>query len=466
MNRKYVILLILGIVYSQLKGQSVELDTHFKLNYSCEVNNIITSLEPIVIQADGKIISGGQIRLKTKDESIQNNLFRLYPNGDIDKSFNIGKGLNSLVNFISLMPDNKILLCGYFSSFNGLPCRNIIQLNSNGTLDTSFNNSLYKDLAQVYSIAIQSEGKPIIYGSDSLLNPFVIRLNKDGSLDESFEKIIVDPFFESGKDLLITPQDDIFFLKVDSFHRKYIVKLNKNGKVDSSFKMDKQLRISFFRQFSLQGKDKLLIAGELTTFNDSLNKQLVRLNKDGKLDLAFKCPDELINNRNSGVFSNLVQSDDKIILCGLFRRFNGLDNTRLIRLHPNGEVDRTFELADGFEAEVKGVCNYFDSSIIITGNFKQFGIYNTCGIAKLNLKESGDDLDYVIYPNPSKDIFTIRANRTVTNIVVFDILGKEIIGIKPLTTKVNIDLTNQSNGIYLVKVFSATESKTQRILKH
>jgi hypothetical protein len=65
-------------------------------------------------------------------------LIRLLSNGQIDTSFNIGIGADSSVFSISLQSDEKIILTGNFSTFNGQPSNGVVRLNNNGSVDSTF----------------------------------------------------------------------------------------------------------------------------------------------------------------------------------------------------------------------------------------------------------------------------------------------------------------------------------------
>ena len=67
---------------------------------------------------------------------------RLNADGTLDTTFNPGgAGADAQVNGVVLQPDGKILIVGYFTSYNGngAASNNIARLNANGTLDTTFN---------------------------------------------------------------------------------------------------------------------------------------------------------------------------------------------------------------------------------------------------------------------------------------------------------------------------------------
>jgi hypothetical protein len=74
-----------------------------------------------------------------------------------------------------------------------------------------------------------------------------------------------------------------------------------------------------------------------------------------------------------------------------------------------------------------------------------------------------------IFPNPSKDIFTISlGNLSTKSIEVYDLTGK-LIATKPTLELTNnqttIDLTNTSTGVYFVKILTENSSIVKRIIK-
>ncbi len=53
-------------------------------------------------------------------------------------TFTTGTGAGSTVYTITLQPDGKILIGGYFTKYNGTTANRIARLNADGTLDTTF----------------------------------------------------------------------------------------------------------------------------------------------------------------------------------------------------------------------------------------------------------------------------------------------------------------------------------------
>ncbi|MEA4981187.1 MAG: T9SS type A sorting domain-containing protein, partial [Paludibacter sp.] len=61
-----------------------------------------------------------------------------------------------------LQEDGKIIVSGWFSSYNGVPVSRIVRLNTDGSLDNSFNSRGTN--GSVSAMALQKDGKVIIGG--------------------------------------------------------------------------------------------------------------------------------------------------------------------------------------------------------------------------------------------------------------------------------------------------------------
>ena len=87
-------------------------------------------------------------------------------------------------------PDGKIVIGGGFTTVNGASRYRIARLNSNGTLDTTFQNGMAGADSYVGCVAVDPAGKVLVGGQFSSMNSVgrtnVARLNSDGSLDTNF----------------------------------------------------------------------------------------------------------------------------------------------------------------------------------------------------------------------------------------------------------------------------------------
>ncbi|HNQ88226.1 MAG TPA: hypothetical protein PKM73_06410 [Verrucomicrobiota bacterium] len=91
----------------------------------------------------------------------------------------------------------------------------------------------------------------------------------------------------------------------------------------------------------VQGDGKTVVGGQFTQVNNTLRRRIVRLETDGAVDNTFDPGDGL-----DGWVSVLVlQPDGKILVGGDFERVGTSRRNSVARLHPDGSVDPTFEVA-------------------------------------------------------------------------------------------------------------------------
>src|SRR4029434_8943900 len=109
--------------------------------------------------------------------------------GSLDNSFNPGTGPDYGVTSVAVQPDGKVLIGGYFYNVSGTNRNGIARLNANGSLDNTFDPGGGSN-GGVKALALQSNGKVVIGGDFTTVNGtsrnHIARLNTDGSLDSSF----------------------------------------------------------------------------------------------------------------------------------------------------------------------------------------------------------------------------------------------------------------------------------------
>lgn len=119
-------------------------------------------------------------------------LTRFSQNGEADQSFylkDLNFGWDSKIRDIEILPDGKILATGGRDS--ALISFAVARLNSDGTFDTTFNQTGYRVDSFGYtspatSVAVQPDGKLLIATNNLNGEVSVVRLTKDGQNDLSF----------------------------------------------------------------------------------------------------------------------------------------------------------------------------------------------------------------------------------------------------------------------------------------
>jgi uncharacterized delta-60 repeat protein len=129
--------------------------------------NMVTDglIYSIVAQPDGKILIGGSFI--TINGVSRRNIARLNADGVVDATFSPRSGASSQVNAIVLQADGKIIIGGDFSTVNGIRRTRLARLNSNGSLD-DFNIDFFINpgfFSNVTTLVMQSGGRLLIGGN-------------------------------------------------------------------------------------------------------------------------------------------------------------------------------------------------------------------------------------------------------------------------------------------------------------
>ncbi len=160
------------------------LDTTFNPGSGANAN-VLTTLR---LSGDKTFIGGA---FTSYNSTSRVRVARVNKLGPIDTPFNPGSGVNGVVEASVVQPaDGKVIIVGNFTMYNGTSRNHIARLNTNGTLDTTFNPGTGAD-ADVKAVARQADGKILIGGTFTHYNAVVrnrlARLNTDGSVDMTFD---------------------------------------------------------------------------------------------------------------------------------------------------------------------------------------------------------------------------------------------------------------------------------------
>jgi len=248
---------------------------------------------------------------------------------------------------IALQPDGKILVGGSFGGLNGSNRPAIVRLNSDGSVDDSFNATFFDSSQSPFTsdIYVQTDGKILVGGAfrDPISGQFkfLVRLNPDGSLDSAFN--FVGGLGANSTVRKIVRQTDGRFLIGGNFttyngiSRNRVARLNADGTLDSSFNPGTGANGTVL-DIALQSDGKILIGGAFGTYNGAVLNRLARLNIDGSLDSTFYVG----AGADSTVYTIAPQRDGKILIGGFFANYNGTNSNRLARINADGSLDNTF----------------------------------------------------------------------------------------------------------------------------
>jgi uncharacterized delta-60 repeat protein len=194
----------------------------------------------IVQDSNGKYLVAGAFT--TYNGVTANRIARLNYDGSLDTTFNTLNGLGSVGYCVIALSSGKYMVSGAFTTFNGATANRIIRLNSNGSKDTSFVYGTGFN-QQIWSLIEQGDGKVLAGGIVSSYNGTackeIVRLNTDGTLDNTFS--IGTGLSTGGNiyDMKFTPEGKILigghFTTINGIPAKRMALLNSDGSVDTSF---------------------------------------------------------------------------------------------------------------------------------------------------------------------------------------------------------------------------------------
>ena len=326
-------------------------------------------------QTDGKVLVAGQF---TQMNGVRKNSFaRVNSDGTLDPTFDAGTGFNEEPWVLVVQPDGKILSVGQFSDYNGTAVTGIVRINSDGSIDNTF--TVTTDSRPMW-ISLQSDGKILICGFFDFVNGIartgVARLNADGTLDNAF-----NPVLGSGELTTIFQQADgkIMigggFSGVNGFNRANLARLNADGSLDQSFNAS----VGSIGRIVLQPDGKYLLALGLTP------SSLGRRNADGSADASFTPPAFTSSSSSETLIrSILLQPDGSMLVGGRFDTVGGAPRSNITRLTANGTLDTLF-MPSGANNRVMWLANDSAGKVLIGGYFSLIGGVTKPGIARLNI---------------------------------------------------------------------------------
>jgi len=335
------------------------------------VNNVQT----LDLQTDGKIIIGGEF---TNYDNISCGRFaRINTDGTLDQAFSSGSGANLTVHSTEVQSDGKIMLGGWFTSYNGVTRNRIARLNSDGSLDTTFDPGVGPSYI-VRTISVQTDNKVVIGGEfttvDTVGRNYIARLNSDGSLDTTFNPGLGADFRVYSS--LIQPDGKILiggmFDNYDGVARKSLARLDADGSLDLTFDPGvgpaATSGLTIVHDLALQTDGKIIVVGNFSTYNGASQNKIIRLNADGSVDPSFN----IGTGASNSIHSVNVRPNGKIIITGSFQSFNGTAIGRVARLNTDGSLDTEFMPVSGANGRVLTSKVQPDEKVVIGGEFDNF----------------------------------------------------------------------------------------------
>lgn len=405
----------------------------------------------VAVQSNHKVIVVGSFA-GFNGGSNGHGLARLNFDGSVDTSFNSGgSGFNAVVpaaESCAIQTDQKILIGGYmFTTYNGVACGKVVRLNTDGSIDPSFTFPSV-GFAYVRKIIVQTDGKILVLGSftGSLFAPAtnvqLFRVNADGSFDNTFTPSVAVSTGGTNcgncytgfamTNMVLQPDGKIIavgaFSSYNGLARTNIVRLTSSGAVDMTFNPSASTDRAILEVILEPMSNKLLVAGEFTSFSGTPVSKMIRLTTNGMLDTSFNIGSGTLDSTGSTIINNNIvvlkkQPDGKLITGGKFTSFNGITAGNITRIFgDNGIQSRGIET---WHSEPEIDINHSDANV-------------------------------KVYPNPSRDVFNIDLGKQAskfTEITVYNLLGSAIYKAHWVNDEINsVDLSGLPTGYYIARI--------------
>ena len=305
-----------------------------------------------------------------------------------------------------------MLIGGSFASVNGTNRNSLARLNSDGSLDSSFDvGSGTGGSGQVEAMAFQPDGKLMVAGNFNLFNgaalSAIVRLQTNGVLDMTFGVFFdscVDCGFPDLRGVGVLSNGTIMisgvFNRIETAHWNGLARLNPDGGLDITFNppvgVDEQVSAM------VVGKDdKTTVAIQFSDPSGNGNDaRFVRLNPDGSPDASFNPAAVIGLSTGIPVSAMALDSQGRLLIAGQFSSVGGVARHGLARLNQDGTLDATFDSGPGFAggapqaapnstALVSGVALQDNGGIIVGGNFWIADNQVRLGLARFQADQSG-----------------------------------------------------------------------------
>lgn len=304
------------------------------------------------------------------DGIVKNSLVKLDANGEIDNTFDVGDNIKQKQFSLTLQDDGKLLIGSNFYQMIGQPTYNMCRLNPDGTVDNTF-TSIYTNF-HASTIALKDSDIYLGWYEPAEFKSYVIKLNSDGSINQSFTPVKLNDlgyqFFTLG-----IVNNKIIYSNSGNVRNKYGLSISdlNGGDIDSS-----ELEASQYGTFE-KGEyfdGKLVVKGDFVKINDVESFGIGLLNENGSVDPSFVFPKylgeieqfQVVDNatifvstkskflklNNQGVVLKDFDYKKNALLYSGVEKFKVLDNGKILvtdreklnLLDEEGMLQRTFTL--------------------------------------------------------------------------------------------------------------------------
>lgn len=71
---------------------------------------------------------------------------------------------------------------------------------------------------------------------------------------------------------------------------------------------------------------------------------------------------------------------------------------------------------------------------------------------------------FSFYPNPAKDVLNLDLNGSFESVAIYDMLGKQVLFVKPDSDTQSLDLSSLTEGVYVISAVSNRKTLTEKLI--
>jgi uncharacterized delta-60 repeat protein len=347
-------------------------------------SGFVGPVDVIALQPDGKILVGG--RMSSFQGVACSSLLRLNVDGTLDESFKVETGFNDSVSALLVREDNKILVGGGFTQYQGAPAAYLIQLNSDASPDSSFNSELGTGFdAGVNALARASGGELFVAGAFSILNgnsrKGIVKLSSAGADDAAFAAAIGTGFDLPVADLVLRDESGPesicaggSFTDFNGLNAHRVACLSLDGSMVTAFSTGLGTGFNHSVFTLLTGgavSNGLLVGGVFDSLQGAGRLFFAHLSKEGTLEEDSAFNTDLILDQN--VSAMAWDAENNLLVGGAFTSYGAGSVGRILRLDGT-QVDLEFAevSGSGFDAPVSVIEVQPDGKILVGGEFTRY----------------------------------------------------------------------------------------------
>jgi uncharacterized delta-60 repeat protein len=274
-------------------------------------------------------------------------------------------------------PDGKFLISGTFHRFDNKPVANLLRFNSQGALDTTFNLATGTD-QNIFAITAHADGSIVLAGNFTQYQkqrvqiPF-IRITANGTLDASFQpqrsgiityNISAIQVLADGKILVAG-----WGINPNQVGLSTIMRLNKDGSADQSFKLN--VCDEYINGIKPGPDSSIIVHGSFRNWNNAAVTGIIRLKSTGEMDPGFVLQGTALQSiyGSATVSKIIVLPDTGLLVAGNFDYYNNIRVNKIVKLHKDGSQDAGFNLDPNVHASwIDNIELLTDGAIVVSGS--------------------------------------------------------------------------------------------------